>query len=53
MSTRDAASTFSGSTSVISDAIKPGAIQLTRILRAATSRATDLEKPIRPALEAA
>ena len=31
----------------------PGAIAFTRTLRAATSRATDLVKPISPALEAA
>ena len=34
-------------------AIKPGATQLTVMLRLATSWAKDLEKPIMPALEAA
>ena len=45
--------TLSDRTAVISDSIIPGAIALTLILRLATSRATDLVKPIKPALEAA
>ena len=45
--------TLSDRTAVISDSIIPGAMALTRTLRLATSRATDLVNPIRPALEAA
>ena len=42
----------SGSTSVMSVAMKPGAMQLTVIPREPTSWASDLEKPIMPALDA-
>ncbi len=38
--------------SVIGEAMKPGATQLTVTPRAATSWASDLENPIMPALEA-
>ncbi len=43
---------WSFSTSVIGEAMKPGAMQLTVIPREPTSWASDLEKPIIPALEA-
>ena len=45
--------TLSDKTAVISDSIIPGARAFTRTLRLATSRATDLVNPIKPALEAA
>jgi hypothetical protein len=38
---------------VISVSINPGAITLQRILRDPNSKATDFEKPITPAFEAA
>ena len=43
---------LSFSLSVMADSMKPGATQLTVMLRVAISCASDLEKPIMPALEA-
>src|SRR5574342_865370 len=43
----------SGSAAVMSVSMKPGATALTRMLREASSRATDLVRPMRPTLAAA
>src|SRR5690606_21632104 len=47
------ATTFGSSTSVISVRMHPGAMTFVRILRDPSSFATDFEKPMIPALEAA
>jgi hypothetical protein len=43
----------SGSPAVMSVSMKPGATALTRMLRLASSRATDFVRPMRPAFVAA